>query len=89
VSISFDQSAYAPGETITATVTYAPGVSLETEVFTGIPTDTVSDLKGATVTENFVISQNDSTSVAVSDSGNRTWTPVSNTGTVAVFTATA
>lgn len=88
-SITFDQSAYAPGETITATVTYAPGVSLDTETFTGIPTDNVSNLQGATVTENFQISQNDTTSVAVSDSGNRTWTKVSDNGTVAVYTATA
>lgn len=87
-SITFDKASYAPGDIITAIVDYVAGTSDVTQTFTGTATDSV-DGKTGTLEVNFVVTENDTTTVTVSDSGNRTWTKISDTGAVAKFTATA
>ena len=87
-SIVFDQTGYNLGQLITVTVTYVPGTSNSVQTFTGTAKDSTTGKTG-TLSVNFTVIINDSTIVSVSDSGNRTWTKVSDTGTVAIFTATA
>lgn len=87
-SITFDQSSYNPGQTMTATVTYTAGISDNVQSFTGTATDSVTGLAGSLVV-NFTTEVTDVTAVTVSDTGNRTWTKISDTGSVAKFTATA
>lgn len=82
-SASLDKTAYAPGELMTLTVTYGDPDTDTVQV-----TVTVTDNSGnqsAPVTVSAVI---DPLTLAVSDP-DRTWTKVSDTGTVAVYTATA
>lgn len=84
VTASFNKPAgYAPGELITLTVTYA-----DADRATLAVTVTVTDSTGGTgtATSNVVIDQG---TVAVTSSPARTWTKVSDSGTVAVFTTTA
>lgn len=87
-SITFDKATYNPGDTITATVNYAPGTSDVTQSFTGTATDSTTGQTGK-LSVNFVTTKSDTTSVTVSDSGSRTWTKISDTGSIAKFTATA
>lgn len=89
-SITFDKTSYVKGTLITATVTYAHGDSDTSQAFTGTATDSVTGLSGQ-LTVNFTVASgtSDATTVTASDAGARTWTKVSDTGTVAVFTATA
>lgn len=87
-SITFDQSSYLPGQTITATVNYTPGTEPVTQTFTGTATDSATGQTG-TLSVSFQVVKNDATAVTVADSGNRTWTKASDTGTVAKFTAVA
>ena len=87
-SITFDKSSYNPGDTITATIDYTPGTTAKTQTLTGTAIDSVSGLTG-TLTQTFTINQPDATSLTVTDSGARTWTKQSDTGTVAKFTAAA
>lgn len=84
-SVTFDQPSYAPGQTVTATVTYVPGTSAVTKAFTGTVTDSTTGATG-TLTVNFAGLMNDPTTPAVSDSASHVWTKVSDSGTVAVFT---
>lgn len=86
-SVTFDQTAYSPGETITATVAYSPGTQDSTQTFTGVATDS-GGLTGQLVV-NFVTVIASATTASASDSGGRTWTKVSDSTGVAVFTATA
>ena len=91
-SITFDKDGYVAGDTITATVNYVAGKSVtsDTQTFTGTATDAVTHAKG-TLVVNFIVNQEspNATTVDVSDSGNRSWTQVSDNGSVAVFTAVA
>jgi hypothetical protein len=87
-SISFDKTTYSAGQVITATVDYTQGTGSASQNFTATATDSVSGLTGA-LSSSFSVVSNDSTTVTVSDSGSRTWTKVSDSGSVAVFTATA
>jgi len=92
-SITFDKpNGYNTGDTITATINYVAGVSssTSTQTFTGTATDSVSGQSGQ-IQFTFTTANNatDSESMAVSDTGNRAWTKVSDNGSVAVFTATA
>jgi hypothetical protein len=87
-SITFDKASYVSGTTITATVVYAPGMSASTETFTGTATDSTTGSSG-NMTGSFTVETADATTVTGADSGNRTWTKTSDSGTVAVFTATA
>lgn len=88
-SITFDQTSYNPGQTITATVTYVDGTSDNVQSFTGVAVDSVTHLSGSLVVSFTTELTDTGTTVAVSDTGNRTWTKVSDTGSVAKFTATA
>lgn len=91
-SIVFDKASYNVGDTVTATVTYVPGqsVTANTQTFTGVATDSVTQAKGQLVV-NFIVNtlSPDATVVTATDSAGRTWTKTSDTGTVAVFTAVA
>lgn len=87
-SITFDKAAYNPGDTITATVNYVAGTSNVTQTFTGTATDSKTNQTG-TLQVTFTVVESDTTSVAVSDQGTRTWTKISDTGSVAKFTAVA
>jgi hypothetical protein len=83
VAVSTNKPKYAPGETITLTITYgdADRVSMEISV-------TVTDSQGntGTATTSIVIDQG---SVSVQSVPSRNWAKVSDSGTVAVFTAVA
>lgn len=87
-SINFDQTSYLAGQKITVTVDYSPGTSDETQTLTGVAEDSITGLSGQLVV-NFIVTNNDTTSLTVSDSSKRTWTQVSDNGSVAVFTAIA
>jgi len=75
-SVTFDRTSYTPGQLITATVT---------GVFSATLTLTATLGGDGTGSGSFAINY----PLSVSDTGNRVWTPVSNNGTTAVFTATA
>lgn len=87
-SITFDKTSYSPGDLITATVDYTAGTSDVSQTFTGVATDSKSGETG-TLQVSFVVTEGDTTTISVSDSGNRVWTQISDTGSVAKFTATA
>jgi ribosomal protein L19 len=87
-SISFDKTTYLPGDTITATVNYTQGTSDSIQTLTGTVTDSTTGRTG-TLQQTFTVQVKDTTTVSVTDSGNRTWTKASDTGSVAKFTATA
>jgi hypothetical protein len=84
VSASLDHTTYAVGATMTLTVTYG-----DTDQQNMTVTVTVTDAEGnvsAPVTISTVI---DPLAVGVVSSPARSWTKVSDTGSVAVFTAVA
>lgn len=85
VSVSLNKASFAPGEQILATITYGDVDNKSFQV-----TVTVTDQSGnvsAPATVAAVIS--DATTITVADDGNRVWTKVSDTGSVAVFRAVA
>lgn len=97
-SVVFDKTGYNAGDTIHATVTYVPGKSESagspvTYSVEGTGTDVVTgqtgQLAGTFTVTPVAVPVNDATTLVFTDSGSRTWTKVSDTGTVAVFTATA
>jgi hypothetical protein len=83
VGASLDKASYAPGEKMTLTATYSDPDRQALTI-----TVTVTDSTGATgtATAQTVIDQG---TVTVASSPAKTWTKVSDTGQVAVFTATA
>lgn len=87
-SITFDKASYAPGDTITATISYSAGTSDVTQTFEGVATDSSTGETG-TLQVSFVVTEPDTTTITVSDSGNRVWAKISDTGSIAKFTATA
>lgn len=87
-SVTFDQAAYNPGDTITATMTFTPGSSGQAQTFTGTATDSATGQQGSLVV-TFTVAATDATTVSASDSGARTWTLASQAAGSAVFTATA
>ena len=88
LSASLDKSSYAPGETMTLTVTYT-----DADNWSRVDTITVTgtDQAGnpATVTLNTLVTSQDPVSVDVADSSGRSWTKQSDSNGVAVFTASA
>lgn len=84
VSVVLDKASYAIGAKITATVTYSDP-DAKTVTLSGTATD--AEGNASPFTGSFAIS--DPVTLAVSDDGKRVWTKVSDTGGVAVFTATA
>lgn len=87
-SITFDQAAYNVGDKITVTVNYTAGTSGTSQSFTGTAKDS-STGKSGTLTVNFSVLKSDTTTLTVTDTGSRTWALVTDSGSVAVFTATA
>lgn len=83
VTASLNKSAYAIGETMTLTVTYA-----DADQKAGTLTIKVTDAEGNASSPVVVPYLVDPLTIAVTDAG-KTWTKVSDTGSVAVFTATA
>jgi hypothetical protein len=81
---SLNKATYAIGETMTLTVNYS-----DVDRQNGTVTLTITDAEGnvsAPITVPFVI---DPLTVTVTSTPVRTWTKVSDTGSVAVFTAAA
>jgi hypothetical protein len=83
VSASLDKIAYAVGELMTLTVTYSDPDTDQVQV-----TITVTDQSGNQSAPTTVTAVIDPLTVGVTDP-DRTWTKVSDNGSVAVFTATA
>lgn len=92
-SLTFDQPSYDTGATITLTVDYTPDApSAVPTTFTA--TASITDSAGTVVATNsapFVVNvaQSAGDTVSVTDEGSRTWAEASDSGSVAVFTATA
>jgi len=92
-SMTFDQPAYAPGDLITLTVDYTPDVAGVNPV-TFTATTVITNSAGAataTSSADFIVNQPvaGGDTLATTDTGDRTWTESSDTGSVAIFTATA
>jgi len=92
-SMSFDQASYDPGATMTLTVEYVADTPSANPV-TGTATADITNSGGtvtATSSAPFVVNEPVAAGdvVSVSDDGGRTWTEVSDSGSVAVFTAVA
>lgn len=91
-AVDFDQAVYAPGDVVRLTVTYVPDTpSVVPTPFTATvtlndPSGNVLATQDAQATVN--VPQAGDT-VAVTDSGSRTWTQDSDNGATAVFTAVA
>jgi uncharacterized protein YfaS (alpha-2-macroglobulin family) len=83
VAAALDKATYKPGDTMTLTVTYA-----DPDRQTLTITTTVVDSTGNTA-QATVAAVIDPATVAVTSTPPKAWTKVSDTGTVAVFTATA
>ena len=92
-SMSFDQPAYSPGDTMTLTVDYVADTPSVNPV-TGNALASITDA-GGTITASdsapFVVNEPVAAGdvVSVTDDGGRAWTEVSDSGSVAVFSATA
>jgi hypothetical protein len=88
--MTFDQPSYAKGAPIKLTVNYVRGYSDQSNETTYVAKDETTGQTGQ-LTVSFVVANAtaDPTSGAVTDSGNRAWTLSSDSGSVAVFTATA
>jgi hypothetical protein len=92
-SITFDQASYAPGDTITLTADYTPDQPGSAPT-TFSATVTITDASGTAVANAsapFTVAEPVAGGdvVSVSDDGGRAWAQQSDSGSVAVFTATA
>lgn len=81
---ALDKASYAPGDTITATLTYGDPDS-QTQTLTW----TATDGSGATQTLALSLVVKDPVALKVTDPSGRVWTKVSDNGVIAVFTAKA
>lgn len=92
-SMTFDQPSYNPGDPITLTVDYTPDVAgTNPTPFTA--TTVITNSAGAeTASGNADFTVNEPVAggdtLATTDTGGRTWAETSDTGSVAVFAATA
>lgn len=84
VTASLNKPSYQPGEAMTLTVNYS-----DTDTRAVTVTVTVADSQGNTSSPATVAAVIDPSTITVNDSSGRTWTKQSDTGSVAVFTATA
>lgn len=92
-SMTFDQPSYNPGDPITLTVDYTPdvaGVNPVSETATTVITNSAGE-QTATDSADFIVNQPvaGGDTLATTDTGGRTWAETSDTGSVAVFAATA
>lgn len=85
VSAALNKSSFAPGETMTLTVSYGDADNDTLQV-----TVVVTDSQGHTSSPVVVNANiNDPVTVSVTDDGGRTWTKQSDNGAVAVYQAVA
>jgi sporulation-control protein spo0M len=92
VQIVFDKSVYAPGDTITATVTWESGEVVQTATFSLSVSVTNQNNEETSASATFQVSTGPATdtfTVHASDDGNRTWDIASQDATSAVVTTTA
>lgn len=92
-NMTFDQPSYSPGAVMTLTIDYTADTPTTNPV-TETATVTITDSDGtvtATSSTPFVVNEPEAggDTIAVTDTGGRTWSQQSNNGSVAVFTATA
>jgi hypothetical protein len=85
-SVSYDKSSYHPGETMTATVSYADADSK-----TGVAAFDLTDAAGHVTPAQATFTVSDPVDVTPKPSNDRTWVEVagSDTGASVKFTATA
>jgi uncharacterized protein YfaS (alpha-2-macroglobulin family) len=84
VKATLDKTTYSPGDKIVLTVTYSdPDSAVQTITVTG------TDSSGNPATATVVLTTADAVTLAVTDTGARTWAKVSDTGSVAVFNSVA
>ena len=84
VTASLNKPTYQPGEQMTLTVNYS-----DTDTRSMSVTITVADSQGNTSAPTTVNAVIDPSTITVNDTSGRVWTKQSDTGSVAVFTATA
>lgn len=84
VTASLNKSTYQPGEQMTLTVNYS-----DTDTRSMSVTVTVSDSQGNTSAPATVSAVIDPSAITVNDTSGHVWTKQSDTGSVAVYTATA
>lgn len=92
-SMTFDQPSYTPGQMITLTVDYTAdtaGVNPVTNTATTVITDSAG-AQTATGSADFIVNEPvaGGDTLATTDTGSRAWAEASDTGSVAVFSATA
>lgn len=85
-SVTFDKTSYAPGETITATVSYQ-----DADTKTGTAKFDLTDSQGNKTPATATFSVADPVSVASDPTNDRAWTKLANSdnGSSVKFTATA
>lgn len=87
-SVTLDQpTGYTAGSKVTMTVAYVPGTSGRSFTVAGTSTDSSSGTQ-APFGGSFTVFEPDATTWTITDPA-RTWSQVSDSGAVAVFTATA
>lgn len=89
LSAALDKAAYAPGDTVTLTVDYAPdtpGVISQVSTVTVELKDAAGNVLASSPLTLTVNVPQAGDKVSVSDDGNHTWTVVSDNGSAAVFT---
>jgi len=84
LSVTTDKQSYQPGEKITVTAVYSDPDAKQVTI-----SGAAVDSQGNSTPASVVIQLNDPVTVSVSDGDGRQWTKVSDTGSTAVFTATA
>lgn len=85
LSASLDKATYAKGEKMTLTVTYADADNKSLTVTVSVTDSAGNQSDPVTIPVNI----SDKVTVSVTDTDSRTWTKVSDNGSVAVYTATA
>lgn len=88
-SVTYDKPSYMPGDTVTATVAYTPGMALATFTGTGPVSCPALGLTAEGQGVFSVYAPQPTKADGFTDNGNRTWALVSDSGGVAVWTAPA
>lgn len=86
-SVTFDEPGYTQGSKVTMTIAYTPGTSGRQFSVAGTSTDQATGAQ-APFAGSFAVFEPDATTWAITDPA-RKWAQVSDSGSVATFTATA